>query len=273
MRNDGKNTAVQKVVTKEALIEAFKTLGLSRNMNIEVHASLSSLGFVTGGARTVVDALMDVVTEGGTILMPTQTTDNTDPASWENPPALPSVWEEIRDSMPPYNPEFSDLTGMGAVAENFRHRAGVMYSNHPVLSFAAWGRYARVLCNRQSMHFPLAEESPIARLYELRGHVVLIGVDFTAVTCMHLAEYRTENRPIVVSSACTLIDGERTWKRYLDLDLDSSGFEQIKAEMDKKNMVRETMLNDCRIQMFRVNDAVDTATAFFEKNSVFGLYR
>ena len=158
------NKPVASAVTKESLKEALKYVGLGQNMNVEVHVSLSSLGYVIGGARTVVDTLQELITEGGTILMPTATSDNTDPSTWRNPPASPALWDTIRDGMPAYNPELTDLWYMGAVAENFRHRNGIVYSNHPSMSFAAWGRYARVLCNRQSIHFPLAEESPIARL-------------------------------------------------------------------------------------------------------------
>ena len=264
---------IESVVSKETLMKALKYVGLSQNMNVEVHASLSSLGYVTGGARTIVDVLMEMITEGGTILMPTQTMDNTDPSTWVNPPASPNIWNDIRDSMPAYNSQTSDLCGMGAVAENFRHRSGVLSSSHPTASFAAWGRYARVLCNRQSLHFPLAEESPIARLYELKGHVLLIGVDLTKATCLHLAEYRTECRPIIVQSACTLIDGRRGWKKYLDLDVDSDDFEKLRPELDRMNVIRETVLNGCRIQLFPVTAAVDAANAFFEKNVVYDLYR
>ena len=94
------NRAIESVVTKDSFINALKYVGLDSNMNIEVHASLSSFGYVAGGAMTIVDALMEVITDGGTILMPTQTSYNTDPSSWENPPALPSVWKEIRENMP-----------------------------------------------------------------------------------------------------------------------------------------------------------------------------
>lgn len=264
---------IESVVSKETLIKALRYVGLGQNMNVEVHASLSSLGYLTGGARTVVDALMEIITEGGTILMPTQTTDNTDPSTWVNPPASPSVWDDIRDNMPAYNPETSDLCCMGRVAENFRHRPGVISSNHPTTSFAAWGRYARVLCNRQSLHFPLAEESPVARLYELKGHVLTLGVDFTNVTCLHLSEYRTEARPIVVENACLLNNGKREWRKYLDLDIDSSGFDRVRAELEKKNLIRETDLNGCKIRLFPVSSAVDEATKLFEQNLIYDLYR
>ncbi len=272
MKNE-KNSTIESVVTKDSFINALKYVGLGPNMNVEVHASLSSFGYVIGGARTIVDALMEVITDGGTILMPTQTTDNTDPSSWVNPPALPSIWEDLRENMPAYHPEQSDLTEMGAIAENFRHRSGVMFSNHPNTSFAAWGRYARLLCNRQSLHFPLAEESPVARLYELKGHVLMLGTDFTTVTGLHLAEYRTESRPIIIQNACMMVNGNREWRKYLDLDIDSSGFDRIQTELEKKNLIRETDLNGCRISLFPLSSAVDEATKMFEQNSIYDLYR
>lgn len=68
-------------------------------------------------------------------------------------------------------------------------------------------------------------------------------------------------------------DGKRGWKRYLDLDLDNSDFEKIRPELVKKNLIRETVLNDCRISLFPVNAAVDEATVFLEKNVVYDLYR
>jgi len=77
--------------------------------------------------------------------------------------------------MPAYDPVITDVKDMSEITENFRHRDGIVSSAHPSRSFAAWGRYARLMCNRQSMHFPLAEESPAARLYELKGSVLLLG--------------------------------------------------------------------------------------------------
>lgn len=45
-------------------------MGLKPGMEIEVHSSLSSFGNVVGGAETVIEALMECVTEQGSIFMP-----------------------------------------------------------------------------------------------------------------------------------------------------------------------------------------------------------
>ena len=264
---------IRQVVTKDSLLGALKDVGARPGMVIEVHSSLSALGYVAGGARTVVDALMELCGDSGTILMPMQTGDNTDPSGWENPPVDPALWQVLRDNTPPYHPENTDIQYMGAIPENFRHRNGVVYSGHPSLSYAAWGKYARLLCNRQSIHFPLAEESPTARLYELRGYVLLIGTGYDKCTCMHLAEYRTDCRPIRVDCAAAAEGEENRWRKYLDLALDNGEFEKIGAIMEKKGMVRKTMLNDCPISFFSAVDAVDEATDYFEKTVVYDLYR
>jgi len=269
----GRTETIQEAFTKDDLVSTLRRLGVGPGQILEVHTSLSSFGYLIGGARTVVDALLEIAEDGGTILMPTQTGENSDPSSWENPPISPSLWQRVRDCTPAYDPERSDLRGMGEVVENFRHRPGVVFSNHPTVSYAAWGRYAKLLCNRQSLHFPLAEESPAARLYELKGFVLLLGAEMSTVTCMHLGEYRSDCRPIVIQGASMMEDGQRTWKPYLDLAIDSSEFGKVLPIMQKKGLVRETRLGNCGIRFFPANAAIDETTAYFEKTVVYDLYR
>ncbi|MCH4208438.1 MAG: AAC(3) family N-acetyltransferase [Solobacterium sp.] len=268
----GKDTLTE-AYTKDDLVNALRKLGVGPGQILEVHSSLSTFGYLIGGARTVVDALMEIAQDGGTIIMPTQTGNNSEPSAWCNPPISPDLWQKVRDNEPAYNPERTDLSGMGEVVENFRHRPGVVFSNHPSVSYAAWGRYAKLLCNRQSLHFPLSEESPAARLYELKGFVLMLGTKMDSVTCMHLAEYRSDCRPIVIQGASVNEDGKRVWKKYLDLDIDSSDFGKVLPAMQKKGLVRESKLGGCEIRFFPANAAIDEATSYFEKTVVYDLYR
>lgn len=260
-------------VTKEMLIEALQKLGVSSNQILEVHASLSSFHNVIGGARTAVDALMELAGDTGTLLMPTQSCDNSEPSDWENPAVAPELYRTVREAIPPFDASKSDILYMGAIAENFRHRDGVIISNHPEVSYAAWGRYAKLLCNRQSLHFPLAEESPAARLYELKGNVLLFGVDFDKATCMHLAEYRCEARPIQIHGACVEGENGPVWKKYLDLDIDSEVFIKIRQIMQRKNMIKQTTIGGCKIMYFSASRAIDETTSYLERTQVYELYR
>lgn len=269
----GDTKIVNEPVTKELLITALKKLGVKEGQLLEVHASLSSFDYVIGGARTVVDALLECVGESGTILMPTQCIDNSEPSVWKAPAIQPSMYTEVRASIPPYDPRQNDILGMGAVAENFRRREGVLHTSHPAVSYAAWGRYAKLMCNRQSMHFPLAEESPAARIYELKGFVLLLGCDFDKVTSLHLAEYRTDDRPILIEGASMNGVSGPEWKPYLDLELDSSIFIKIRNELVKKNVIREADLGGSHLQFFPITYAIDEAANYLEQNSVYELYR
>ena len=264
---------VAEPVTKQSLIEGFRKLGVTSNQIIEVHSRLSSFDYVLGGARTVVDALMEIASDGGTILMPIQSSDNTEPSGWTNPPIAASFYREARESMPAYDSYSSDIPNMGRIAENFRHREGVVVSGHPSVSYAAWGRYAKLLCNRQSLHFPLAEESPCARLYELKGNVLLLGTDFDTCTCLHLAEYRCDCRKIVIQGASVKGSDGPEWKKYLDLDTNCESFMKVKAIMAKKNMIRETTVGGGHIMYFSASNAIDEATRYYERTVVYDLYR
>ena len=268
-----KKRTVAEPVTKGMLIAALKKIGVSGNQIIEVHSSLSSFDYIVGGAHTVVDALLEICGDGGTILMPTQNIDNSEPSDWQYPGIEPYLYKKIRSAIPPYDRRHGNIRYMGEVPENFRHREGVVISSHPAVSYAAWGRYAKLLCNRQSVHFPLSEESPCARLYELKGSVLLLGTDFDTCTCMHLAEYRCDCRPVKICGASMSQDDKTVWKKYLDLDTNCESFMKVKAIMAKKNMIRETTVGGGHIMYFSASNAIDEATRYYERTVVYDLYR
>ncbi|NOX44142.1 MAG: AAC(3) family N-acetyltransferase, partial [Caldiserica bacterium] len=60
-----------KVVTKDDIVRGLRELGLEVGAIVGVHSSLSSFGYVEGGADAVIDALLEVVGEEGTVVMPT----------------------------------------------------------------------------------------------------------------------------------------------------------------------------------------------------------
>jgi hypothetical protein len=106
--------------TRESLAHDLRALGVEAGTTLEVHSSLSQFGWVCGGPVTVVQALMDVVTETGTLLMPTHTPNYTDPANWRNPPVPEVWWPILYEQMPAFDPRLTPSWGMGQVAETFR---------------------------------------------------------------------------------------------------------------------------------------------------------
>ncbi|MGX8709803.1 MAG: AAC(3) family N-acetyltransferase [bacterium] len=61
------------------------------HQQIMEQAAWDNIGWICGGALTVIKALMNVITDTGTICMPAHTSDNSGPSLWENPP-VPKEW-------------------------------------------------------------------------------------------------------------------------------------------------------------------------------------
>jgi len=222
-------------VTVSSLAEDLRALGVERGATVLVHASLSALGWVCGGAPAVVDALREVVGEGGTVVMPTHSPGNRDPTDMGNPPAPESWYGTIREEMPPYRPAVTPTQGMGAVAECFRSYPDVRRSDHPQHSFAAWGADAGFVTRDHSLDRSLGEASPLARVYDLGGDVLFLGTDHGTNTSLHLAEYRADlGLETVTHASAVLVDGRREWVEYGDVALDDGDFPACGAAFERE---------------------------------------
>ena len=164
--------------TRASLLHDLRQLGVEAGMTILVHSSLRSLGWVSGGPVAVVHALMDAVTPAGAIMVPTQTPGYSDPAHWQTPPVPADWWPTIYETMPAYDPAITPTEHMGKIVEVFRTWPGVLRSAHPNVSFAAWGRSGQDLTKDHPLEYGLGERSPIARLYDLDGWVLMLGTGY-----------------------------------------------------------------------------------------------
>jgi aminoglycoside 3-N-acetyltransferase len=225
------------LITTKQLVAEFKQLGLHTGQIVLAHTSLKALGgYVVGDAPAVVDALLEVLTPQGTLVMPTHSSNNTEPSSWLRSPVSPEMWPLIRAEMPPYRPEITPSNGMGAINESFRTYPGVCRSSHPAFSFAAWGQQAAWITADQALNNSVAEQSPIGRLYELDGWVMLLGVGHDHNTSLHLADFRANypRKQREENGSAMLVNGRRQWVTYYDEAIASDYFEAVGAAFEQE---------------------------------------
>ena len=258
-------------VTVESLRADFEGLGIEKGMVLLVHSSLSAIGWVCGGPVAVIIALQEVLGETGTLVMPTHSTDLSDPSQWGNPPVPESWWQTIRETMPAYAPDLTPTRSMGTIVETFRKQKGVFRSMHPQHSFSAKGPQTSYIINNHSLAYGMGENSPLARIYELQGSILLLGVGHSNNTSLHLAEYRADfpTKRLVREGAPVSQAGSRTWTTFENIDVDASDFDRIGGDFirsDVGKVVRHGKVGDAKCQLMPQRAVVDFAVEWLGKN-------
>lgn len=255
-------------VTVDLLVADLQALGLKRGMIVLVHSSLSKLGWVCGGPVAVIQALERVLGPEGTLVMPTHSSDLSDPEPWENPPVPEAWWQIIRDTMPAYDPALTPTRGMGAIPETFRKGAGVLRSAHPHLSFVARGRHAKAITQNHDLAFGLGEGSPLARIYDLDGWVLLLGVGHGNNTSLHLAEYRANfpGKKTRMQGAPMIVNGARQWVTFDDIDIDEDDFPTLGSAFDERGKTLKGRVGYGEALLMHQRPLVDFAVQWMEEN-------
>ncbi|MEQ8701482.1 MAG: AAC(3) family N-acetyltransferase [Bauldia litoralis] len=213
------------VQTRAGLAAKLRALGLGAGDVVCAHVAMGSLGLVIGGVRTVVEAILDAVGPGGTLMMPAYSGDLSDPAEWRHPPVDPAMIAEIKDAIPAFDPARTPTRGMGAVAEYFRTVPGTRRSPHPQSSFCAFGPAAEALVASHPYDNRFGPMSPLGRLCELEGKVLLLGAPFNTVSLFHLTQHSVSPIRRVSKSAPVVEGGVRHWVGYTDVEYPVDWFE------------------------------------------------
>ena len=256
-----------KWLTKEMLTLHFKAAGLKKGDALIVHGSLKALGFVFGGAETVVSALLEVIGDEGTLMSPAQTWKNLDPSTgvhWLQPQEW---WPLFREHWPAFNKDVTPSIGMGAIAEMVRTWPNAKRSDHPARSFSAIGKHAKHLTDQHDLKNIFGEGSPLAKLYALDGKIVLLGVDHNKNTSLHLAETRADfPKKYVTESSAITVCGKREWVSYETLAVDDEDFLRVGRAFEAAHHYAPMTVGEGQLHVINQRQLVDFAQHWFTEN-------
>ncbi|NPV07094.1 MAG: AAC(3) family N-acetyltransferase [Anaerolineae bacterium] len=222
---------------KAYIRDGLRAGGLSPGDSLIMHCSLSSLGHVEGGADTLIDAVLEAVSPGGTVMMP----------------ALPDIYR-------PFDVRTSPSTA-GLVSEVFWRRPDAFRSRHPSHSVAAIGPQARWLTEGHEHTDPTGIGSPYHKLYQQEGSwVLLIGVDHDRNTMLHLAEALVRV-PYLRTSQLRVVnpDGSASHYRAREMAYGHREFIRIDWPLREANLQRQGIIGNAIVRLIRVRDLVDFA--------------
>jgi aminoglycoside 3-N-acetyltransferase len=173
------------VVTRSRLAEDLRELGLADGDTVMIHAAFSRVGKVLGGPDTLVDAVLDVIGPDGTVL------------SYQDWELSVDIWDDdgrvlddLRAHVPPFDPATARPSrDHGIIAATIGTRPGVLRSGNPGASVAAIGARAEEFVHAHPLDYGYGEDSPLARLVEAGGKVVMVGAPLDTMTLLHHAEH------------------------------------------------------------------------------------
>lgn len=241
-------------MNKNELIGEFKRIGITEGMELEVHSSLSSFGYIEGGAETVIEALIECVGECGSIFMP---------ALRLSPPM--ELTEDDRNMGITVKikvlPEEAQRTDMGIIADTFRQRPDVI-TGEGIIRTSGWG-----------VHAHEAAKGGLDYVIHNGGKALLLGVDIYKLTAMHYVE---DILPNEISNIFT--PSEEALKKYPpDKWFIEAGEPPVKpwyTIQDKayeKGLIEDGYIGKCRYMFFDIWEVVSMYKKELE-NDPFKLY-
>ena len=232
-----------KTIYKSTLKSFFRRIGMKSGMTVEVHSSLSSLGFVANGAESVITAIKDCIGESGTIVMPAFPLSRPYPLS-QRDRERGIIFKKKYLSL-----ESDERLDMGIIPDTFRRQSDVISggSHH---RFAAWGKNA----DRYA-----AEVEDFFRIIDDGGFGLLIGVSLTKLSSMHSVEYllpkEVHNRLYFLPDEIRRDYDPAEWlvvnnRTYID------SWEKLQSQAIQQGVMKIYHLNGCPCSLFPLKPVI-----------------
>jgi len=172
--------------TRASLAADLGRLGVADGDLVMVHAAMRRVGPVLGGPDALIAALRDAVGREGTLAAYTDWhLDHGDLLDAEG-----RVRPGWRAHVPPFDPRTARaIRDHGVLAEFLRTTPGALRSANPGASVAALGARAAWLTADHPLDYGYGPGTPLSRLVEARGKVLMVGAPLDTMTLLHHAEH------------------------------------------------------------------------------------
>jgi len=236
-------------VSKRQIADQLRALGVQAGTVLLVHTSFREVRSVQGGPEGLIDALRAALGPDGTLVMPSMIDDDDNPYDAASTPCL----------------------DMGIVADTFWRMPDVLRSDSPH-AFAAIGPQAEHITADHPIDLPHGLDSPVGRVYELDGLVLLLGVDHDADTTIHLAENMAGVRYRRPKYVTVLRDGEPTRFDYAEIDHCCENFSFVGDWLNEKGLQRSGSVGHARALLVCSRDIVQVVTGQLAENETLFLH-
>lgn len=264
-------TDIKPILARRELEAQLYAAGLREGHTVLMHSALKSLNrWIPGSTQTILEALLAVLGESGTLMMPAHTPNNTDPTFWQHPPVPSAWWPLIQEQNAAFDPARTPCYDMGILAEYFRTFPNVRRSTHPTVSFCARGPNAHTLTDNHDLTDHLGDRSPIGQLYALDGYVLLFGTGHDHNTSLHLAESRAHwpSKHLKREGSAVMVAGVRRWIEYETIDEDTDDFITIGTAYEQSIGYTPARVGDAEVRYLKQRPLVDFATAWMNQHRV-----
>ena len=169
----------------------------------------------------------------------------------------------------PFEPAHTPCPGVGIVADTFWRLPGVLRSDSPH-AFAAIGPKAEVITMPHPADRPQCADSPVGRIYQSDGQVLLLGVGHDADTTIHLAESIAEARYRRKKHVTLRSAGRPMRLDYFEIDHCCQRFNLMDDWLDVAERQRRGTVGHAQARLARSRHVVEAALErLFEDETVF----
>lgn len=238
----------ENLVLKDDMVQELRELGLSDGDSVIVHTSFRTMGAVNGGPDTVINALLQVLGNNGNLMLPT--------------------FNYTKPAPEPYFDSENTPARTGIISELGRRRPDAVRSFHPAHSVSVIGPEAGYLTENHQTSFGIG--SPIDRLAQTGGKILLIGVGHVSNSTIHVAESHAGIPKVAAYEEMPFFKVKQSDGKIIEHQLDvsascSSAFGAAEFALRERGLISDGKIGSCKFQLMKGQETISAIVELLEK--------